>query len=285
MTVPAQQSAATNRIVPVCVDLLPEVARKHKIFVKPGTQRTAAAVFPPASPVRDGARSVHPPVPAGPSRTIVSFQSLLECLAGRIERMERERDPRAAYCRAYAAGVLFAEAVAAHSEGDAGRWLERVELESGRAYFAALDGGRGRDRGLLAVPWRAAFEATARGNAGAGLRAQILAHVGYTLPLAVARAGVEPECRRLCGRAFAEVTEMLASNADAVARVAGLPRRWPWQSAGTPVFCDWWTALRRKAWSDGLALVDAIDAEERGEILVRLEGEAVRSISAARLQS
>ena len=269
MTVPAQRSAAISTIgaqARICCLCRPEIEMK----LQHGQHSKSDATVSGRSAWRDRIRDV---------------AELVDVLTARVARLDAAGDHRAPFCRAYAMHAsCLRRAAAAGAFGTAAAWVERLEIEAATRYLRALDAWDRGDMFATPAPWRAAFAMSRYGDTSPAdcVRLGVYALICYELPRAIARIGLDEGERAAAEAAFARVSALLAANVGAmgealamyVPRSAVLGRG----SAGSPaVAAEWLGLFRHRAWLDGFALLDAVDADARATASARIEREALRA--------
>lgn len=176
------------------------------------------------------------------------------------------------------------EEVASGSLG-AEDWIEQLQTDLAHQYLRALRSWTEGELGTTPAPWRMVFAAQRQRlmSGGGSLRASICAHIGYDMPIALARVG--PGMRQqLDARegAFERYGEHFAVAAPAIARaaLAGDELRFDRPLAGGEGVRAWLTSLWRGAWLNGLRLAESDQPDDRMPIFADIERAALRELAA-----
>jgi hypothetical protein len=213
----------------------------------------------------------------GSPERISDLAELADVLTARHARLYSAGDARAPFCRVYAAYSACLARAAEAGAFDAGAgWIARLEIEAATQYLGALDAWDRRNLFGIAAVWRAAFAATKYGavTAASALRLAFFAHLGYDLPLALARAGFDGVAEDAAERAFICASELLAAHAGAMAEL--LERDAPGRAA-RPFTAQSLATLRLGAWTDGRELGAAAE-DQRAAIFSHIELAALRAM-------
>ncbi len=197
------------------------------------------------------------------------FAALLDEFTTRRDRLDAGGDRRAAFCRAYALHLEGMRGLIDDAQpGGATDWVERVEIGAARQYVRALDAWDRGELHAVSAPWRAAFAHARVGDASVceALRAGLQAHLSYDVPLAIARTGVDEHERAAIEAAFAQVTRLLAEDIDSISDAVLVAYAATPAFASDAITCDRIVAVRRRAWSDGLALEATTGTDARAQI-------------------
>jgi hypothetical protein len=214
----------------------------------------------------------------GSPERISDLAELADVLTARHARLQAASDARAAFCRVYAAySACLARAADAGAFGAGAGWIARLEIEAATQYVRALDAWDRRNLFGTAAAWRAAFAATKYGavTSSSALRLAFFAHLGYDLPLAVARAGFDGLPQDDAERAFTCASELLAAHAGAMAELLegnGQKR------VGRPFTAESLATLRVRAWNEGRALAAAPDDDQRAAFFAQIERAVLRAM-------
>jgi hypothetical protein len=213
----------------------------------------------------------------GSPERIGDLAELADVLTARHARLQSAGDARAAFCRVYAAYVAcLARAADAGAFGAGGDWIARLEIEAATQYVRALDAWDRRNLFGMAAVWRATFAASKYGavTPSSALRLAFFAHLGYDLPLALARAGLDGLSEDDAERAFTCASELLAAHAGAMAELVTHDGR---DRACRPFTAEALATLRVRAWNDGRELA-AADDDARGTLFAGIERAALRAV-------
>src|SRR3990172_2736016 len=214
--------------------------------------------------------------PAGPS-----IADVCRRMDELLRRFDRARDYRAVFLRSYRiiTGAVQ-EAVGDTSFADQ-QWLTALDVQFAQEYFDALDGFEaGRP-----IPrcWQLAFDlATQRRTSVLGdLILGMNAHIVHDLPIALWKLGLGGGTRALRQQDFKGVDDLLARRIDGVQQQ--ICRRYSlglWlldrvTRRADELYTDTsLRAARARAWTDGLALIDAADLPSREGLLASLDERA-----------
>jgi hypothetical protein len=174
--------------------------------------------------------------------------------------------------------------VAAGSLG-AEDWIEQIQTDLAHQYLRAVRSWADGDLGTTPAPWRMVFAAQRQRlmSGGGSLRASICAHVGYDMPIALARVG--PGVKQQMDvreAAFERYGEHLAAAAPAIARAAlrGDELRLGRTLADAEGVRAWLMSLWRSAWLDGRRLAESDQPDDRMPIFARMERTVLRELAA-----
>jgi hypothetical protein len=195
-----------------------------------------------------------------------------------LRRFDRAGDYRAVFLRSYRTITLAVrEAVGETPFADA-QWLAALDVQFAQEYFDALDDFEaGRP---IARCWQLAFDLATRRRTTvlADLVLGMNAHIVHDLPVALWKLGLGDGTRALRQRDFTSVDDLLARRIDDVQRQVcrhyslGL---WLLDrvtgSADEIVTEASLRVARARAWTDGLALIDAIDLPSRDALRAALD--------------
>lgn len=214
----------------------------------------------------------------------LSAGQLVGLLEARLRALECARDARAVFCYARLAQLDHVHRLLESGAfGDAGAWVERLEIEHVHQYLSAADSWDGGDLALTPAPWRLIFARERQRHTGVGesLRTGAIAHLTYDLPVALARIGASAGAIE---RAYGQLTGIYAATTDEASRAAvvryGRSSRFRFGRLDKPITEAWQRELRDQAWDDAAALIDA-DESARRIALTRIELAAMCEIRRA----
>jgi len=225
-----------------------------------------------------GPKPLSPPPPGQSSgQSIAEVCRRMDLL---LQRFDRAGDYRAVFLRSYRTITgAMQEAVSAGRFADP-RWVADLDVAFAQEYFDALDGFEaGRP-----IPrcWQLALDLDARRRTTVldDLVLGMNAHIVHDLPVALWKLGLGGT-RAARQQDYTRVDDLLAGRIDGVQRQIGRHYSlclWLLDHA-TGRFDELYTdvrlrAARARAWSDGLALIDAADPASRGALLAELDTRA-----------
>jgi hypothetical protein len=194
----------------------------------------------------------------------LSAGELVRLLETWVRALECARDGRAAFARLRWAQLRrVGGLLESGGFGDAGAWVERLELEHVHQYLRAADSWDRGEPSLTAMPWRAIFahERSRDAYAVASLQTGAIAHLAYDLPLALARVGVTTADGADTALAYERLAGVYAmTTAEALREMAARGRR-QHRTERPAITGAWQRELRAQAWDDALALIDGNERE------------------------
>lgn len=176
------------------------------------------------------------------------------------------------------------EEVASGSLG-AEDWIEKLQTDLAHQYLRALRSWADGDLGTTPAPWRVVFAAQRQRLLGAtgSLRACVCAHVGYDMPIALARVG--PGLKQqldVRAAAFARYGDHFVAVAPAIASMAAVrgAGRFRLAAHSDDRAREWLAALWRNAWRDGLRLAESDQPDDRMPVFAGIERASLRELAA-----